>query len=1147
LVGVWLREGGYRRLRLELQWKNLKKETGALVFLLNIVEGSRSPWKLYTVEETANIFEPSNQARSHFGFSLYGITEQEESAGETRLLLAELSLTSLDLSELFQVLADPYALVPFPCWLKSPPVLLLYEHPPAEDPESEGCLLDHLKESPQFSIFAKNPDLNPYLDPDEEDNKENVMRKIDFVLSKKESLTQPAPAVQTPSIKTASMISCIRADPKLNLLLFDYSTFPYTTKEQDNRNRLDALYQQSVQWVAMPASTVQPGPRNNPMRFKSSMMQDIAILRAEDKIVENFVLRLNPELVRKWQQLETVDEYHRLLNRAVGFLPNRQSLRYKRTELLRRRVAIFTNLFFNILHEYYYREGRRPQGLNLLKPMDLEYISEPADVNQIEQGISLNPLLSLNFSGLHRDHCTLQVFLANHCPLLSALIGHRYPEAALVVCLSVLSVLCDLLSSHGLHKLIQIMTEDKERGRLWPLLALAMSFKMIEQQLANEEPSGHLSNCKAASFTEYLRQWLELNETALFASISELRKQTASSKPHRWFLDDLMAGVRANLEPHPATTIESIISKVEASKLGSGERWATVVQNSLCVKLVGLARSLQTPVDELARTVVAVRRPVCQFHVFVRVNRVFVYRPRQAEGPAGGGETEVREDRHENSKYKLRMGMEGGEESWQELPANEAGAGKTAEFTMRGEAPKGLVLEVLRIEEWCVYRSLKSETLGSCAVHLANCRRNHPVGFVVRVKDQTCTEDEFWVELTIYVVENEILGGIGSKPRKKFEIFEDNDNFELDTNRTKIVVDQSLVLDRGEPKSPAQGTENWTYALMVEPGYIQFESMKFNVSVFECLVNSKVVHWKQYVCHFTDEQKRHYNLWNEEDKFEFAAVSYTEIVRNVSNLPQVQNIKVSTDCIETTLLTTWSVTVRLLLFSGKLDQLIDYLFFIFQGRDGSIGASELVFFMDTVYRISNVRPRQFELISQIELSLGKHLAFKIESCGCFLFRNMRQSELSESMAWNGSKASEFIDIKTVVLEMLHWLNLKYNSCLLILGDGTDLFVLREILQRLNTDLSEISGGRLVLRLRLDGLLFERSLHFDEGLRVQARRRGAEEEPMDEWPITRLMDFYDQTINLGAVESVRVSRLEVDRLVEGSALFDYLRDNTPAAV
>jgi hypothetical protein len=343
-----------------------------------------------------------------------------------------------------------------------------------------------------------------------------------------------------------------------------------------------------------------------------------------------------------------------------------------------------------------------------------------------------------------------------------------------------------------------------------------------------------------------------------------------------------------------------------------------------------------------------------------------------------------------------------------------------------------------------------------------------------------------------------------------------------ETTQKQYYISVSLLLL--EPKPSSEDIESFNsernpqFKYMGALGYLLLNNFKHPMSNFEELIHRKVAAMFEEVgAEIQDQSFR--------TKYSSASITGYHIQANMKELG-VGNIKLADKQLQQQM-DSFVMTLKILLFKKNFEMLEDYVIRYFGSDPNSITAAEAVYLMQCMLKIIDIRVHKLEIVSYIERVLKKAISMKLDSCSLLLGVD------SDNPL---STRSHHIDLLRIFEELLSHQSFKRDSACLVYGDCVDLFLIRDIVDKMG--MRHKVGQRNFLSVRYS--IGEQSLHwsvsFDAAFKTQLQNSLAGGAIV----IEDLLDSHAYSIDISPLDCIRITKLDLKQLFTQVPLIEYLR-------
>lgn len=221
----------------------------------------------------------------------------------------------------------------------------------------------------------------------------------------------------------------------------------------------------------------------------------------------------------------------------------------------------------------------------------------------------------------------------------------------------------------------------------------------------------------------------------------------------------------------------------------------------------------------------------------------------------------------------------------------------------------------------------------------------------------------------------------------------------------------------------------------------------------------------------------------------------------------------------------FSLTLKVLLFKKNFELLEDYIVRYFGSDANSISAAELVYCMQSLLKIIDLRWHLLEIVSYLERILKKSLSPKLESVVLFL-----------GVKPQGFQASTHVDLLRVMNELLGYLSFKKNSGSFAFGDCHDLFLIKDVVEKMRLKSHVTDKNILSLRISVGDQTLSETIHFDRNFKTDAQK----EVDSSQVELEDVLFSQRYCIDRSPLDFVRISKMDLRKIFTHVPLIEYLR-------
>jgi hypothetical protein len=817
---------------------------------------------------------------SLIGLRMIGFTEndQELSIGTIIVLLNDL----VDLFDSFNhnVVSIPFIRIPQTDGFRG--VLLLTKKPAQEieriSHNMEDGLFNEIVKSPQFEIFSRNS-----------------MTQFNYNSGEMKSPILQAsspffPAHQSkPSNNLLDPLDMgeLFTNQKLRSLVWD--TLQYISPEKVSRfcSKTEdylklAILSRPEQARVMNQSVIM----NKSSLFdlaKSKILGDIRNLQQEDLKLEVFDLRLSDSFLNNWAIIERAENFHQRM--WIMLSPSTQISfhRFKKAEVLKIRLQIMNQLFYNILRDYFHKPS-------IMAGPKLGFESfktgfETGD-NLGSTSMKNHPLFMVNLRGLCKDYYLLELFIIEKCPLLSRKISLDWQGLFLFLLPKILDLLSDLLTNHRFVSLLDKLFggDNRLKSRSHSLVQLVcIAFQMMESKAT--------SNCwiledATDSFEANFQSFMHLYEEKIFQEFELQIHQNylRNQEGNRNLLSNIFVSIQE------AVTVGNTLSWLESAtkSLQSNLTIQTYlkfnsVTNSLAMKLLDLSQTLRLTGKQIISMVSKPEEEI-NWRVFFKV----------ATFCRGRSNSAVRERAEKcyvndclsmsnDAQFKLKFSL-GSHKNNVEVELTKHKVFVLNELTQTGSPNLVLTIELCESDPFNLYREVLESKIGRSDIRLDLLNKDQVHILELKMNNPDDFYEEYWFQLKILVTTYSTLQDV--KDESLILEFSDKSN-----RRDPFATEKKLLFESRDGLESMSGG-NLIADELTAANFVQTGPYKMNIATVETVTNRRCFNHLSRVFRLNPSTAVGYNYFKNVHHFKERAISYLEILKNLNRLEEVESVRV---------------------------------------------------------------------------------------------------------------------------------------------------------------------------------------------------------------------------------------------------------------
>ena len=304
-------------------------------------------------------------------------------------------------------------------------------------------------------------------------------------------------------------------------------------------------------------------------------------------------------------------------------------------------------------------------------------------------------------------------------------------------------------------------------------------------------------------------------------------------------------------------------------------------------------------------------------------------------------------------------------------------------------------------------------------------------------------------------------------------------------------------------------------------GFLLMDGFKHPITNFEDLIVKKVNKMYDELSMEIDDQMLH-------AKFYASLITGSKIRSNMKEAGlDPRSLKLA-EKQEHHAMDTFVLTLKILLFKKNFELLEDYIIRYFGSDANSISAAELVYSLQCLLKITDIRWHLLETVCYLERVLKKALSPKLESFSLFL-----------GVAPSVSQAAIHVDLRRAITELLSYFSFKKNCGSLPFGDCHDLFLIRDIVDKMRLKKYLSDTNFLSIRYSIGDQTISETGHFDRDFKTEAHR----DADMNHVELEEVLDSQNFTVDVAPLDFVRISKMDLRKIFTHVPLIEYLRFTT----
>ena len=814
-----------------------------------------------------------------------------------------------------------------------------------------------------------------------------------------------------------------------------------------------------------------------------------------------------------WANLEKIDDFHQTLCRCTGLSCERSMMRFMSVETKQRRISVMNHLFYHILSDYYIR---------------------PSSAREF----TLGPLLRASSAGMGKDYCLLTTFIFENCPTVSSMIIQSWGDCVLSLLPTIIDLFSSLISTDRFVLVLDFLFNLHSAGFKSTgsyLCYLCCSFMKKFEDFLKESSNAGIDPL-ITPFNSCLADFSRKRSDEIFSDFFTQLREAPRSDPSQ-----SSRGVISNI----FTTIQDAVSSVNTMKL-SHQHHSSILENArissyishnniltaLSITVFDVGQKHSMSVD---RVVGLVEKAETRHNRYLYIKMVEFGTVVVDGDRAEGKKLDVLFnglDAKYQDRYKVLIGLKKrggsqGEGQKKKVLVGKREMGKVVEILVGENEKAEVAIELVETDPFDVYRFPKDVACDEATVSMERLQRNQVQNLSLKMRNKRNLNEEFFIHMHVLCVDAASLETI--KEVTRYINAEDD----LMSTPDRAYIEKKNIVEQ-EDKAAPPTTASCLLSDLKETGYIDLGTFKSPVSSLEASINRKYLESLSRVFDIGDSRGISFNYFARSRLLADPTINHTDIIRNLSSVPGLS--KASSDISMKTHnhMSSFSIVLRLLLFNKDPGVLVTYLMKYFDREKNGILASDLVHTMGKIMEILHFKPHCIEVSDYLETKLDKKLRPRLVSCTCVL-ANIDSEGVTIS--------KEIYDITHIVEQVVFWMSFKYNCPKLVLGDDRRLYVVEEILRKVNPALRiETLDNFVSIETEHNGYLFKRIIHFDRAFNVQPDTSPVSDFEDTNNSIAReLFSLERFSVDLRPLTNLTISRLELDRLFFSSEYLSYIHD------
>ena len=225
---------------------------------------------------------------------------------------------------------------------------------------------------------------------------------------------------------------------------------------------------------------------------------------------------------------------------------------------------------------------------------------------------------------------------------------------------------------------------------------------------------------------------------------------------------------------------------------------------------------------------------------------------------------------------------------------------------------------------------------------------------------------------------------------------------------------------------------------------------------------------------------------------------------------------------------TFLLTLKVLLFKKNFEMLEDYVIRYFGSDVNSLSAAETVYLLQALLKVIDIRWHLLEVVSYLERILKKPLGPKLDSFSLFL-------GVDPSGGIKSSSATH-IDLRRSISELLTFMSFKKNSGSLPFGDAHNLFLIKDIVQKMNLGKRVTDNNFLSIRYSIGDSIISETIKFDRQFKT-IKQLEVDEQRVE---LDEVMDSHRYMVDTSPLDFIRITKTDLRKIFTHLPLVEYLR-------
>jgi hypothetical protein len=315
--------------------------------------------------------------------------------------------------------------------------------------------------------------------------------------------------------------------------------------------------------------------------------------------------------------------------------------------------------------------------------------------------------------------------------------------------------------------------------------------------------------------------------------------------------------------------------------------------------------------------------------------------------------------------------------------------------------------------------------------------------------------------------------------------------------------------------------DNTHFKALGNLGFLLMGDFKHPISNFEDLIVKKISNMYEELAMEIDDQMLH-------SKFYASMITGARIRSNLKDQGLDPKVLKLAEKQEFQSMDSFSLTLKILLFKKNFELLEDYIVRYFGSDANSISAAELVYTMQGLLKIIDLRWHLLETVRYLERILKKPLSPKLESFVVFL-----------GVKPQGFQAAAHIDLLRAMNELLSYLSFKKNCGSLAFGDCHDLFLIKDVVEKMRLKHHMTDNNFLSIRFSVGEQTVSETVHFDRNFKTDAQK----EVDSSQVELEEVLASHQYILDTTPLDFVRISKMDLRKIFTHVPLIEYLRFTT----